>query len=217
MPQPCYPGSDPLSHASEEYSTSSTSSGGSASPASADEEDEYAPLVGGAGAASVHEGSPDVEDEEVETSSCCISKASGARNGSDSRRRTRDRRSSRARSNAGLDASGRRRSVWWSSGVLSSDPHQYTELRGEGGQGVQGKGFDHVVAPDSEEGGRGSSIEGGADGHARYSGSQHNLMGALKIIISNRIVLVLFAASSVRMIATWSMAGYMAVSARERR
>ena len=64
----------------------------------------------------------------------------------------------------------------------------------------------------------GSSVEaGGGDLDPRGGGgggAKHDLRQTLRTIGSNRVVLVLFAASSARMVATWSMAGYMAVRTR---
>ncbi|CAM9680955.1 unnamed protein product, partial [Scytosiphon promiscuus] len=75
----------------------------------------------------------------------------------------------------------------------------------ESADGIDGDG---VVAPYS------SALQavGAAAGDPNGSGWgwKNDLCQALRMISSNRIVLVLFAASSARMIATWAMAGYMA-------
>lgn len=54
--------------------------------------------------------------------------------------------------------------------------------------------------------------DGGGGGGGGGAGQQHDLGQALRTIMSNRVVQVLLAASSARMIATWSMASYIAVS-----
>ena len=78
---------------------------------------------------------------------------------------------------------------------------------GTGGHGCHG-GFDRVGG--SSGGGGGGGGDGGRAG-AETPRKSHDLRQALRTIASNRVVLLLFAASSARMVATWSIASYLAV------
>lgn len=63
--------------------------------------------------------------------------------------------------------------------------------------------------------GTGGGREGGGGAGGGGGGFRKNdLPQALGMIASNRVVLVLFAATSVRMVATWATAGYMAVRSK---
>lgn len=73
------------------------------------------------------------------------------------------------------------------------------------------EGEDHGYMNAGSRGRRPGEQGAAGKGRARSVANVHDLRASLRLIMSNRIILVLFAASSARMVATWSMAGYMAV------
>lgn len=87
---------------------------------------------------------------------------------------------------------------------------------GDGGSADWGWYVENPEGREGEEdsdgtGGRGVSGAGGGGGGGGEGRKSHDLGQALRTIASNKVVLMLFAASSARMIATWSMASYLAV------
>lgn len=74
-----------------------------------------------------------------------------------------------------------------------------------------GQGPPGVGRIGTQGGGGGAGGGGSGDGDGGGELQKNDLGQALRMIVSNRVVLVLFAASSARMIATWAIASFMAV------